>query len=155
MPELIRLNGILAKIESTYKTDSVPVIANDGIQVEESVQSGLTWGFLEDNLRADTAGHFLGRSSLGKPAGRWVDLELTCALKGREAAFSSSILPECAALLRACGLTETDDLTARSENIQFTPRSTCFETVTIHPYAAPSPFNPLRSTALVTLIMPP
>lgn len=141
MPQLIRLNGILAKIEGTYLTDPTPVVATDGIQVEEAVADGLVWGYLEENLRENLAGTFLGRAGTSKPTGRWAELEITTVLKGFGAAYSASDKPECGVLLRACGLAETVDASPGTENVVYVQRSGSFESCTIYAYTATKLYN--------------
>ena len=59
MPELLRLEGLTAKIESTYKTDPTPTVGANGVQVEETLHDNAEWGYVEENLRGNLAGSAL------------------------------------------------------------------------------------------------
>ena len=107
MAEKVRLKGILAKIESTYKTDSAPVVGTDGIQIEENIWAELEIGYLEENLREDMAHVSMGRAGLATPEGRYAHLTVVVAMKGCATSIETSNKPEIGVLLRMAGFSET------------------------------------------------
>lgn len=136
MPELLRLGGLLAKEESTYKTDPTPTIADDGIQVEESLHDNMEWGYLEENLREGLAGVALGRYGEEIPVGRYMNIEVTTALKGPGIAYvDATVAPESDVLLRSCGLAATYDEGVGTESVTYALVSSAFESCTIWAYS--------------------
>jgi hypothetical protein len=136
MPELVRLEGLLAKIESVYKTDPTPVVGTDGVQVEETLHDNTTWGYVEENLRENLAGVGLGRVGSATPTGRWMDLEVTTALKGTLLAYATgTVVPEYDVFLRACALQPTVTGSAGAKVCTYTLRSSGFESATVWAYS--------------------
>ncbi len=135
MTELLRFQGLLGKIESAYKTDPTPSTSTDGIQVEEALHSNMTWGYLEENLRENLAGSAMGRYGQEVPVGRWMNIEITAALKGTGAAYTASVKPEVDVLLRACGLTGTVGGSTGAETLTYSMASTGFESCTLWVYS--------------------
>lgn len=137
MPYLTRLEGLLAKIEGTYKLDPVPVIGTDGVQVEESLFDNMSWGYVEENLRENLAGLGLGRAGLATPTGRFMDIEVTVPMKGTLVAYATgTVTPEYDVLMRACALTPTVTGSAAAKVCTYTLRSSAFESATLYAYSA-------------------
>jgi len=113
---------ILAKVESTYNTDSTPA-ATDAVLVE-----ALSWA--NNGLRM--VDRPVMRANIGKVkqvyAGRLVDFTFTAEIKGSGAAGTA---PELGALFRACGLDET---VVASTSVTYAPVSTAHESVTLYMY---------------------
>lgn len=117
---LVRNETVLAKIESTYNTDSVPAAgdavafsnvgwSHDGLRMidRDVVQQGL-----------DTKKRIYG--------GSLQTITLTCEVKGSGAAGTA---PEYGPLLRACGLDET---IVASTSVTYAPVSSALESCTIY-----------------------
>lgn len=132
---LDRLDGLLAKIEGTYGTDSAPVAGTDGVLVDERLWNPTNPEHAFENTREDAASGTLFRLFPATPRGRMVEFEITWDARGAGAAYSISVLPEADPLLRACGLLRTDDFAGGTENIIYTPRDTGHESCTVHVHA--------------------
>lgn len=132
---LNRLDGMTAKIESTYATDSVPVIATDGVLVDERLWSPTNPTHAFENTREDAASGTLFSLFPAVPRGRIVEFDITWDARGSGAVYSATVLPEADPLLRACGLLRTDDFTVALENVSYAPRDTGHESCTIYVHA--------------------
>ena len=119
---LVNREVILAKVETTYNTDSVPGAA-DAILAE-----GLGWA--NNGLRMIERPAI--RANVGKLqqvyAGRLIDISFTVELKGSGAAGTA---PEIGALLRGCGFAEN---VVASTSVTYLPVSTGFESITLYFY---------------------
>lgn len=145
-----RLKGLTAKLESTYLTDSVPTITEDGIQIEENIWGEIEIDYLEENLREQMAQAGLGRAGEGMPAGQYGHVTVTVPIKGTDAAFSASKLPEMDVLLRMAGMTSTLDATPATENIIYTPRSSGFESASVYAHSSGSVYELVGCFAQLT-----
>ncbi len=132
---LDRLDGLLAKIESAYATDSVPVAATDGVLVDERLWSPSNPTHAFENTREDAASGSLFSLFPAVPRGRIIEFDITWDARGAGAAYSASVLPEADPLLRACGLLRVDDFTGGSENVSYAPRDTGHESCSIYVFA--------------------
>lgn len=119
---LIRNEVILAKIESTYNTDSSPA-AGDAVSFGD-----VSWS--NEGLRMAETGMI--QQGLDTPkriyAGRLKSLSFTCNLKG---SGSAGTAPEIGPLLRACGMGET---IVASTSVTYAPVSSSLESCTIYYY---------------------
>lgn len=115
---------VLAKIESIYNTDPVPVVGTDGILVEAP---SLSLEGARMNERPAT------RASLGKLkqvyGGSLRAIAFDAELKGSGAAGTA---PEIGPLLRACGFGET---VSGGVSVTYAPVSSSLESVTIYYYS--------------------
>lgn len=136
-----RLDGLLAKIETVYATDSVPVVGTDGIQLDEHIWGSIETDFLERNSRENATGTAMGRHGGGQPTGRWAKITVTAALKGAGAVYAAGVRPEIDVLLRASALQGVLTAGAGSEKWDYTPRSDAHESATLYAYAAGSLFK--------------
>jgi len=113
---------ILAKIETTYGTDSVPVEATNAILVENI-------GWSNEGLRMNERPAV--RQNIGMLqqvyGGTLRSITFDCELKGAGGAVDD--VPEFGPLLRACGFGET--INAASD-VQYAPVSTGHESITIY-----------------------
>lgn len=104
---------LLAKVETTYNTDAVPVAGTDAILVED-----LGWAFANARMYERKP----VRSSLAALAPRYAGALITisgkCELKGSGAAGSA---PEVAPLLRGAGMSEA---VVASTSVTYKPSST-------------------------------
>jgi hypothetical protein len=148
MSESIRLKGLLAKIETTYKTDAAPVVGTDGVQIEDNIWSQIEIGYLEDNLREGAAGYGMGRQASAAMSGRYGHITCQVALKGGSVALTAVADVEAHVLLRMCGL----EGAFATGVVSFTPRSDSFESATIHAYSSGSLFKLVGCYAYLTSI---
>lgn len=120
---LIRNTAILAKIESTYGTDSTPVGASNAMLVSNLSINPIN----AQNVDRDIIRPYLGGSEqlLGT---RYVEMGFDVEFVG---AGTVATAPAWAPLVRACGLAETLTATIRAD---YTPISTGFESLTIYWY---------------------
>lgn len=121
MPIPIRQQGLLAKIESVYGTDSVPVVGTDGVRV-----TGFIWGdqgntYAWENARRDVVNSSLYPNIPGVAHGRMVEMDLRWEVKGA----GSDIPPEAAPLIRACGFSETDGVNMWTYSLALQPHDSC------------------------------
>src|SRR3990167_5499045 len=118
---LSNLHLILAKIESTYNVDPVPVPANDAILVSGlSVTPAIT-----KNERAPLSGS-LSPFLSAKPTIDIVDVKFSVELKG---SGTATVPPEVGPLLRAGGLSQVI-----GADVTYQPVSTGYESITIYAY---------------------
>jgi hypothetical protein len=121
MALLTRKRVILAKIETTYGTDSVPTGAANAILVRNlNVQPVATALVGREIIRP-----YLGNYEQLN-ASTHVELDFEVEMAGAGAAGT---VPGYGALLRACGLSET---TTASVKVEYKPISTGFESVSIY-----------------------
>lgn len=124
---LINREVLLAKIESSYGVDPTPVAGTDAVLVENP-----SWSNEGARMNERPA----VRSSLGSLqqvyGGALMTVAFDIELKGPGTAYSASVKPEMATLLRACGFGETIDTTGGSEKATYAPVSTALESCTIY-----------------------
>ncbi|MBW2636486.1 MAG: hypothetical protein JRC86_02975 [Deltaproteobacteria bacterium] len=120
---------ILAKIEGTYNTDSVPVAADDAILVESP-----NWGMeglrMVDRPVVSATIDTRQRVYAGSLKSVSFDMEI----KGAGAAYAAATRPEIDVLLRACGFSSTVDAGVGTETVTYVPVSTGHESITIYYY---------------------
>lgn len=104
MPEILRLDGLLAKSEATYGVDSVPVAGTDGVRLAKRMFSNIRVGYLWENDRKETASGSIIPVKRGIARGRNVRIEVFWEAKGA----GIDAAPEARALYIASGLPETD-----------------------------------------------
>jgi hypothetical protein len=118
---LTRRSVLLAKIETVYGTDPVPVAGDAVLCIDPVVRVDgelLDRRFVKQNLSPLTP--ILGAKS--------VEVTFAAELKGSGAAGTA---PEIGPLLRACGMSET---IVASTSVAYAPVSTAFESCTIYVY---------------------
>lgn len=125
---LTRRTLLLAKIEDTYGIDSTPVVGTDAIlhgalNLKHNGQI-LTRDYYRSNL--SPLEHVMGQEH--------VELTFETEIKGAGAAYSASVKPEIAPLLRGASFSETIDTAPGTENIIYAPVSTGLESLTIWVY---------------------
>ena len=131
-----RLDGLAAKIEATYGTDSTPGPTTDAVRVSERVWSSINISHAFENLRPDAASGSLFELFPAEPGGRVVELEIAWDARGAGAAYASgTTYPEASPLFRSCGLDEAFDATPGDETVTYTPLDTGHESCTIYAYA--------------------
>jgi len=136
----LRLAGLLAKIEPTPGTDSLPVVGTDGVRVSEHIWPSTLTEHTFLNLRSSASGSILPEAPAPR-TGRVVTLNILWDARGAGAAYSASVLPEADALFRSCSLARTDDFTPSSENVIYNQANTGHEFCTIYAYAGTKLFK--------------
>lgn len=138
MPYSLRIEGLLAKVETTYGTDPTPTAAADGVRGVGRIWNAFSpeWAF--PNLREDTVSNSLVGVAPGVPKGRIVTIDYTVQLMGAGAAYSSTatiVRPECDPLLMSCGFARTHTDTTSSEAVAYDLADTGHASSTIWAYA--------------------
>lgn len=126
MPLFARKRVVLAKIESVYPTDPVPVAATDAVLVRSINATPLELDYAERTLVRPFLGNFEDL-----PARSRVKIEIELELAGFGTAGPATPTPGYAALLRACGLSQT---VSAGVDVQYKPISAAFESATIYFY---------------------
>lgn len=120
---LTRKKFLIAKIESTYGTDSTPVGGSDAVQVTNLEVTPIE----SDNVQAAAFQGFLGNSTRGTlVANKRVSVTFDVELAGSGTAGTA---PAFGPLLRSCGLEET---LVADTSATYAGRSTGFESATIY-----------------------
>lgn len=118
---LVHREVLLAKVETTYNTDSVPVEATDSVLIENVSMKPANVRMIErPAVRASLA------PLKQIYAGRLVELTFDVELKGSGTAGTA---PELGALFRGCGLGEAID---PGVSVTYEPVSTDFESLTFY-----------------------
>lgn len=121
MGRLIRKTAILAKVETTYGTDSVPTGGANAILV-----SNASFGLAYNNVTRGFIRPYFGGG--GQLAGtRFVECNFEVELANSGTAGTA---PAWAPLLRACGMAES--VLATPARVEYTPVSASFTSVTIY-----------------------
>lgn len=133
----IRLDGLLAKIESVYGTDSVPVVGTDAVRVNQRLWPQLQENYVWRNRRDDAANGSLVPLPPAAARGRIIGLDFLWELKGSRTggAYSAGNKIEASPLLRACESSETLVTTGGSESLTYAHVDTNHESCSIYAYA--------------------
>lgn len=126
--------AVLAKIEATSGTDSVPVGTTDAVRVV-GVPT-LTYGFLEPGLRDDVQFGGLGVIDRTAPAGRYGTVDLTLEMRGAGVAYAAGVKPEADVFWRMSGFGVASSFTAGAEFYRYQTIDTGMETATVYLYLA-------------------
>lgn len=123
MPRSIRQAAVLAKIETTYAVDSVPVGATDAILCSKPV-----WQFTPNNVNRDLLRPFLGNSEelIGT---RYCKVTFEVELVGPAALGTA---PGWGPLVRACAFAETLNAGAGVERADYVPVTDPQESASIY-----------------------
>lgn len=145
-----RLDGLLAKVETTYGTDPTPVAADDGVRVSGRIWTGVTPDFAFDGRRDEEHTGTLRMAPPVERGGRIATVSFDWSIRGAGTAYSMSNLPEASALLRACAHSETVDATSGSETVTYEPVDEGHESVTLYAYSAGKLYKLLGCRGVVT-----
>jgi hypothetical protein len=132
----MRLDGILAKIESTYGTDSTPTDGTDGVRINDRAwtQMGLEYAF--DNHLDDAANGSLIPPAPAGRHGRIANLDIPWLVRGAGVAYGDpSPVPEADPLIRSCAMAATISEGVGTENVLYEPTDQNLESCTIYAYA--------------------
>lgn len=129
-----KVMAVLAKIEVTSGTDSVPTGAANAVRLVGIPD--ITYGYLEPGLRDDVVFGMLGVIARTAPAGRYGAFDVTLELRGAGAAYSASLAPESDVFWRMSGFGRTTNFGAGVESIQYQTLDTGMETATVYVYTA-------------------
>ena len=121
MPDSSRRGLVLAKIESTYGTDSVPVVGTDAIAVGNPQFTTDAAMVERDQILRDSISQL--SAIIGRKLAR---LTFFCEIKGSGTAGTA---PRLGVLLRACGLAAT---TVAATSVTYAPINSAFESCTIY-----------------------
>lgn len=130
-PRLVRVQSLLAKIETTEGSDISPATAN---AIRPAGPLALELGAEVQNLRSDTITEVLGKLGPLPPGAKWARLTIPVQVRGFGSAYSASNLPEVDVLLRICALSQTVVTTGGSESVTYELRTTGQESATIYFY---------------------
>lgn len=138
MPNPIRIEGLLAKIESSYGVDPTPVVGSDAVRVSDRLWSSITPGYAWENTRDEMVSGSNVPPPPAVPRGRNVSLDIGWELKGSRSggAYSAGNKIEASPLLRACCLAEAVDTTGGAEKLTYTRDDDTHESCTLWVYAA-------------------
>lgn len=121
-----RRRVVLAKIESAYGTDSVPVAGTDAVLCASVNPIPIEQEYVERELVRSHFGNFENLVAKSR-----VKLEIDLEIAGFGAAGPATPTPGYGALLRICGLSQTVNA---GVDVQYKPISTGFESASIYFY---------------------
>ena len=137
MPDTpIRIEGLLCKIEGTYRTDPTPDGTNDAMILSDAFFSTMTIENRAPNLRENVRDGTLLPVAPGVPRGRTVSGTANLELRGFGAAYSAGNKPEADPFIRSSGYSATVDVTASAEKWTYAQEDSGFESCTIWAYGA-------------------
>ncbi len=132
----IRIEGVLAKIESPYRSEPTPVPATDSIILTDEFFSTMTIENQAPNLRENVRSGTLMPVKPGIPRGRVVRGTLNLELRGYGAAYAAANKVEADVLIRGSGFSAEVDETPSSEKWTYTQEDSGFESYTLWVYGA-------------------
>ena len=138
MPNTTRIEGLLAKVETTYGTDSVPVVGSNAVTVTDRLWGTLTVDYAWENTREAVVTGTIFPPSPGVPRGRHCTLDFGVELKGSRSggAYAAGNKSEVSDLLRASCWAEATDFTGGAEKLTYTLVGPPHDSVTLYVYAA-------------------
>src|SRR5712691_11162764 len=98
-----RIEGLLAKVESTYGTDSVPVVGSNAVTVTDRLWNSITTGYAFENTREAVVTGTIFPPAPAIPRGRMATLDFGVELKGSRTggAYAAGNKSEVSDLLRS------------------------------------------------------
>jgi len=127
MPEVERLDGLLAKVQPTPGVDAVPVVGTDAVRINRRLWSAIEYDYAWKNMRHDVATGTISPPKPALPRGRFAKITIAWEARGAGA----DVPPEVDPLLRACGFAQTDGTGLFS----YAQASQAHELATIYAYA--------------------
>lgn len=128
---LMRVQSLLAKVESTEGTDATPSGAN---AIRLAAPVSLEVGADAQNHREDAVTEALGHLGPIAPSAKTCAVTIRWRARGFGAAYSASNLPEADPLFQACALSQTVVTTGGSESVTYDVLSTGQKSCTIYIY---------------------
>lgn len=137
MPTPIRLDGLMAKVEGTYGTDSVPVVGTDTVRIVDRLWPQLQERFAWPNERTAVASGSLIPPIPGVARGRICTVDFGWEIKGSRSggAYSAGNKIEASPVLQACMASETLVTTGGSESLTYAHADTNHSSCTIYAHA--------------------
>jgi len=146
MADLMRLDGLSAKIESSSGTYGAPSLTDDGVRVAERIWSNISFAYQYGHLRDGVASASAIPAAPAIPSAPVVTLDIWAELRGKGSAYADSDTgrTELDALYRACGYGETTVVTGGLETVTHAPTDASHATTSIKAYAGGLSF-PIRN----------
>jgi len=136
-PLVLRLDGVSAKIESTYGTDAAPVATANALRLNGRLWPGTVLDFAMPNSRKDVANSSIVAATPAAARGRKIRFRIPWEIKGAGSAYAANNLPEADPLFQACGFGQTLVTTGGSESVTYAFAATAAHpSATIYGYAA-------------------
>lgn len=132
----LKIDGMLAKVESAYAADPTPTAGANGVRLAERIWSTLRVSHAFPNKRQDHASGTLLPLAPAPKVGQMVELEIAVELRGAGAAYSASVKPDQHPFWMACGHAETLVTTGGSESIAYAYADGSHSSCTVYAYAA-------------------
>lgn len=127
--------GLLAKVETTYATDSTPAAGTDGVQLSALPEPNMD-EYLYDGSRGLAPGSG-GKLPMAPPSGLQFSSSFEMQPVGAGAAYSAGVVPPGVhAMLRASGMEAVGSFGAGTEKYTYNPESgpTGFDSLTVEAY---------------------
>lgn len=118
--KLVKVYGLLGKLESSYGGGGTPSTSTDGILLEELAT--FKYGYAYDGARPTPPGT-VGTQKRVPPTGRFADLTAKLVVAGAGAAYSASIYPHIHVPLRIAGLDAVVVTTPGAEKWTYSPNN--------------------------------
>lgn len=134
MGDLLRVEALLVKKESSYGVDVTPGVT-DAVRITARLFPLLKTRFLFDNRRDDATTGGLISAKRGIVKGGLVDLDIPWEIKGKGSAYALSTDIEADPLIQACGFSVAVDVTGAAEKLTYAPVDTGHASCTIYAYA--------------------
>src|SRR5581483_7647925 len=113
-----RILGLTGKLEASYGAGGAPSASTDGIQLAETPQITIGYGYNGDRPAPPGT---MGYQRRAQPNGRTASVPFKAEVKGAGAAYSSSVVPSIHTLLRICGFDAAVTTTVGAEKWVYTP----------------------------------
>lgn len=133
----IKIDALLAKVETTYGTDPTPATSANEIRVNDRIWTNLTIAHQFENLRDDAATGTLSPPATGAKRGRIGTLTIPVELTGSRSgnAYSASNLPPLSPLIKSCGMSQAIVTTSMSETVTYSEANSSLSSCTIWAYS--------------------
>lgn len=137
MPNPVRIEGMLAKIESNYGIDPTPT-GSDAVRVSDRLWNVITPDYAWANERDEMVSGTLVPPPPAVPRGRFVSYDFGWEIKGSLSggAYAGGNKIEASPLLRSHGWAEAVDTTGGAEKLTYTRLDAAHESCTIYFYTS-------------------
>ena len=137
-PIPLKIEGLLAKVETTYGEDPTPTAIANGVRGVGRLWGALSPDWAFPNTREDTVSGSLIQAAPGTPKGRIVNLSYTVELTGSGAAYkgtATEVRPPADPLFIASGMARTHVDTGGAEKVTYALADVGHGSCTIWAYA--------------------